>query len=63
MSPLFEPSFSVATQHVPDFETVGIFQEQKNKVVLDVPMLYILLFIARLAICNSVLKMLLHEII
>lgn len=31
MSPLFQPTFSVATQHFADSEIVGIFQRAKER--------------------------------
>lgn len=59
MSPLFQLRFSVASQCVADLQGAGVFQSWKSKVVLGVPMLYVLLFlIARLAIYHSLLKML-----
>lgn len=47
------------SQRVADLETAGVFQGRKNKIVLGVPMLYVLLFLTKkLTTYHPLLKML-----
>lgn len=57
MRPLFQLRFPVTSQHVADLETAGVFQNRENKIVLGVPMLFVLSFLTEsLKICHSLLK-------